>query len=94
MTLMAIETTIQYHIGGCREWCDDIDSICGEPSEYVLWGKLIPAEGLGPRCYDHAAKHVGHDALRSGSTWALINVRDLARELRNPPRKEEENVNQ
>lgn len=72
---------IQQHVGGCREWLPDKNDACWEPSEYVLWGKLIPPEGLGPRCYDHAAKHVGHDALRPWSSYALINIGDLAREL-------------
>lgn len=64
-------------IGGCREWVG-IDT-CAQPAEYVLWGKLISPEGLGPRCYEHAAKHVDHYGLRSRSGYALINLNDLAR---------------
>lgn len=73
--------TIQQHVGGCREWCPDKNENCWAPAEFVLWGKLIPTEGLGPRCYDHAAKHVGHDGLRSRSNWAMININDLAFDL-------------
>lgn len=72
---------MRQQIGGCREWVDEKHNCCFEPAEYVLWGKLIPPEGLGPRCYDHAAKHVGHNALAPRSGWALINLVELAREI-------------
>lgn len=48
---------------------------CGEPAEFILWGKLIEPEGLGPRCYDHAAKHVGHPALGYHSGYAIFDLR-------------------
>lgn len=76
---MTIYPVLQRHIGGCREWPVNGDR-CDAPSEFVLWGKLIPPEGLGPRCYDHAAKHVGHRALSSRS-YSLISLRRLAQEL-------------
>jgi hypothetical protein len=60
--------------GCCRE--ED----CRKPAEFVLWGKLLPAEALGPRCYDHAAKHVGHRALGDPS-WAIVDLRPLHRAL-------------
>lgn len=69
---------LQAHIGPCREWCDEKTNICGAPTEYVLWGKLLPAEALGPRCYDHAAEHVHHSGLMAGSGWALIHLAELA----------------
>jgi len=77
-----LTAAIQQHVGGCREWCPEESNYCWAPAEYVLWGKLIPAEGLGPRCYDHAAKHVGHDALYPRSNYALINIRDLVHDLK------------
>jgi hypothetical protein len=77
MSTSAIEI-LQRHVGSCREWQHETANICGAPSEYVLWGKLIPSEGLGPRCYDHAAMHVGHSALSPGSGWAVINLAELA----------------
>jgi hypothetical protein len=42
---------------------------------------LIPLDGLGPRCYDHAAKHIGHRGLtRPGkSGWAVADLRPLLR---------------
>lgn len=71
--------TLEKHVGSCREWVDDDQ--CNAPAEFVLWGCLIPNEGLGPRCYDHAVKHVAHHALGSRSNFALINLRDLAADL-------------
>lgn len=70
---------IQREIGPCREWPPGND-VCGAPSEYVLWGKLIPAEGLGPRCAECAAKHVGWRALGDPS-WAISDLASLAREV-------------
>lgn len=66
-------------IGGCREelGAPTFDK-CWAPAEYVLWGKLLPPEALGPRCYDHAAKHVGHRALSVGANYALIHIGELA----------------
>jgi hypothetical protein len=73
---------MQREIGGCREWCEDKADCCWAPAHYVLWGKLIPAEGLGPRCYDHAAKHVSASALAPGSQWALIDICGLVEAVR------------
>lgn len=73
---------LRRNIGSCREWIeDDVHDRCGKPAEYVLWGKLIPTDGLGPRCYDCAAKHIGHYGLESRSGHALINLSDLARDI-------------
>lgn len=73
---------LREHIGGCREelGAPTFDK-CWKPAEYVLWGKLIPPEGLGPRCYEHAQKHIDHHGLRSRSGYALINLLDLATDL-------------
>jgi hypothetical protein len=62
----------------CREWLDTDDRYvhCNAPAEFVLWGKMIPPKGLGPRCYEHAAKHVGDRALGDPS-WAIIDLRPL-----------------
>jgi hypothetical protein len=64
----------------CGEWV--VDDRCNAPAEFILWGKLIAAEGLGPRCYDHAAKHINHRGLtRPGkSGWAIADLRPLIRE--------------
>ena len=72
---------LQQHVGPCREWVPEVADNCNAPAEFVLWGKLIPPEGLGPRCFDHARKHVGYHALGSRSGWALIRLADLAYDL-------------
>ena len=68
----------------CGEWVEvqGAPRRCSCPAEFILWGKLLPAEALGPRCYDHAAKHVGAGSLfRPGhSGWALADLRPLIRE--------------
>jgi hypothetical protein len=73
---------IRHNVGPCREWVEDKLNICGAPTDYILWGKLIDPDGLGPRCYEHAALHVGHhSALAPRSGYALINVMELANDL-------------
>lgn len=64
----------------CGEWVGT--ERCNARAEFILWGKLIPAEGLGPRCYDCAAKHIGHRGLtRPGASgWAVADLRPLLRE--------------
>jgi len=64
--LAGIETT-------CREWLDN-GSRCGQPAEFLLWGKMTPFEALGPRCYNHAAAWVGHRAL-GNPAWAILDLR-------------------
>jgi len=73
---------IRRYVGGCREelGAPSYDK-CWEPAEYVLWGKLIPPEGLGPRCYEHARGYIDAHSLASGTTSALIHLGDLARDL-------------
>jgi hypothetical protein len=71
---------IQDEVGSCREWIDELSDRCNLPSEYVLWGKLIPSGGLGPRCPEHAAKWVGWGALNDPS-WAIVGLGRLARRL-------------
>ncbi len=71
---------LQSNVGGCRQE-DKGGEKCWAPAEYVLWGKLLPPEALGPRCYDHAAKHVHYSGLRENAGWALINLSELAAEL-------------
>lgn len=73
--------TMQQYVGGCREWLPEKADNCWAPAEYVLWGKLISPVGLGPRCYDHAAVHVGHQALAAGANYALVNIGELARKI-------------
>lgn len=62
--------------GSCREVVNEEGDRCGRPVEYVLWGKFVPAEGLGPRCYDCAVKHTSHQFVADASA-ALIDLRRL-----------------
>jgi len=61
----------------CRELLED-HSRCPNIAEFLIWGKLFPPEALGPRCYDCAAKHVGHRNL-GGKQAAILDLRRLAR---------------
>jgi hypothetical protein len=60
----------------CRD-CED------KPAEYIFWGKLFPAEVLGPRCYDCARKHVNGATLADvgseGRHPAVIDLRPYNR---------------
>lgn len=67
--------------GGCREWIDEEHSYCFAQSEFVLWGSLFPPKALGPRCYNHAAKHTDSRTLTSGDA-AIIDLRPLLALLR------------
>lgn len=87
-TASAIDTlrVLQAHVGGCREELGaPTHDKCWKPAEYVIWGKLAPNEALGPRCYLHAEKHVGPHALMRDANYALINLRDLVRDLIGEP---------
>jgi hypothetical protein len=57
----------------CREWVGV--NRCNEPAEFLLWGKLIPDEGLGPRCYEHAALYIDYHGLYPNSGYALVDLR-------------------
>lgn len=80
---------LQDYVGGCREELGN-GKKCGATSEYVLWGELTPIEGLGPRCFDCAAKHVNHYGLAPRSGWALIRLADLAYDVTVEARAEAE----
>lgn len=75
----------------CREWIDAKHDRCNKPAEFVLWGKLIEPEGLGPRCYDCAAEHVSDHMLSKrlhGSPLqleaAVMDLRPLRAALEGP----------
>lgn len=64
----------------CREWVEAKTNCCFERAEFLLWGKLFPPEALGPRCYEHAAKHAGHEALGYRlDQYAILDLRGLRR---------------
>lgn len=62
----------------CRER-EEHGAWCGKTAEFILWGRLLPPESLGPRCYDHAAAHVGHRMLGDEAS-AIADLRPLIRE--------------
>lgn len=77
-----ILAVLQAHVGGCREELGaPTFEKCWEAAEYVLWGKLIPAEGLGPRCHKHARQHISEQGLEPRSGYALIRLADLAYDI-------------
>jgi len=71
------ETARELVVEWCRELRDDL-SRCPNVAEFLIWGKLFPPEALGPRCYDCAAKHVGHRNLGDKAV-AIFDLRGLAR---------------
>ena len=60
-------------IEGCREWVDT--DRCPARAEFILWGKLFKREALGPRCYEHAAQHIGHGSMSRLDQWAVYDLR-------------------
>lgn len=54
----------------CREWIEEPKfDRCNERAVAILWGKLLPAEALGPRCEQHTHDHLGRsisEAVREG----------------------------
>jgi hypothetical protein len=62
----------------CRECRDEREfkfMAPGVPAEFILWGKLFPPEALGPRCYDHAAKWLGHGNMSRIDQYAVFDLR-------------------
>lgn len=59
----------------CRECRDENWSNNAVPAVFILWGKLFPPEALGPRCYAHAAKHVGERNMSQIDQWAVFDLR-------------------
>jgi hypothetical protein len=47
------------------------------PAEFILWGKLLPPEALGPKCYDHAVKYLGHSVATRTEQYAVVDLRPL-----------------
>jgi hypothetical protein len=48
---------------------------CGLPAMFVLWGQLYKPSQLGPRCEDHARRHVGDDVMHRSSQYAVVDLR-------------------
>lgn len=69
----------------CREWVEEKVNRCGEPAEWVLWGKLFNPDALGPRCHAHAVdwmdKEHCSDFLYRPDQYAIIDLRNLYRKV-------------
>lgn len=63
----------------CRACRDERDEIV--PADFILWGKLLPSEQLGPRCYNHATAYIGVLAMTRIDQWAVFDLRPLNRAL-------------
>lgn len=66
----------------CRECRDEFHA--GERSrveaaDFILWGKLFPQEALGPRCYDHAERHIGGAGMSRLDQYAVFDLRKVVR---------------
>lgn len=48
---------------------------CGEPAEFILWGKLFEPEALGPRCRFHAVRHTDPSMPSQVSQYAIYDLR-------------------
>jgi hypothetical protein len=63
----------------CRE-CRDNDVTA--PADFILWGKLLAPEALGPKCTDHATKHLGFSAIHRIDQYAVFDLRPIRAALR------------
>lgn len=63
----------------CRECRDEAAPFATyvTPAEFILWGKLLPPEALGPKCYDHAVKYLGHSVATRTEQYAVVDLRPL-----------------
>jgi hypothetical protein len=50
----------------------------------IIWGKLFPLEALGPRCLDHAAKHIGWASMSRLDQVAVFDLRLVERRRGQP----------
>jgi hypothetical protein len=70
----------------CRDCRDELPWLCEDVplADFIFWGKLLPPEALGPKCYEHAAKHVGHAMLAGhGDRFnvAAVDLRPIKQRL-------------
>lgn len=65
----------------CRECRDEMPMFSSNipRADFVLWGKLFPPEAFGPKCYDHAAKHIGWSGMSQIEGMAVVDLRPINR---------------
>jgi len=63
----------------CREWVEHKYDRCNAQAVVILWGKLFPAEALGPRCNFHAVPHFMGRSVTEIITagWAVYDLRQI-----------------
>lgn len=63
----------------CRECRDERDFYDDPvpPADFIVWGKLAEPEALGPKCYDHAVKHLGHSMPGRADQYAVVDLRPI-----------------
>lgn len=60
----------------CRE-CRDFEPPLYTRADFILWGKLLPPEAMGPKCYDHTADHLGWFAMSRIDQYAVYDLRPV-----------------
>ena len=63
----------------CKEWVEEKANRCGERAVVMFWGKLFDPEALGPRCDEHATKHLNGRYWKHliADGWAIMDLTDL-----------------
>jgi hypothetical protein len=63
----------------CRECRDELPIFSKNvpQADFILWGKLFPPEAMGPKCYDHAEKHIGYRGMSQIDQWAVYDLRPV-----------------
>jgi hypothetical protein len=60
----------------CRS-CHDLGQ--NRRADFIVWGKLFPAESLGPRCWPHLADQINYVNIDQIDQYAIFDLRAAAR---------------
>lgn len=64
----------------CRDCRDEAELNMTESipvADFILWGKLFPAEALGPKCTFHAAEYIN---IAQVDQYAVLDLRAARRQ--------------
>lgn len=50
-------------------------------ADFILWGKLLSPEHLGPRCYKHTQEALGRSAMSRIDQYAAFDLRPIRKAL-------------
>lgn len=65
-------------IESCRQCRDELPfGAPSVPADFILWGKLLPSDALGPKCYEHAKEWLGPRAMGQLDQYAVFDLRPL-----------------